>query len=425
MRPSLRSRGVRGLLMVLATIGLLLVWVTPGERRAGSAPRYPPDRPQHRPDHDGHRSGQGVTGAIGPVGTSSDPSQPYPAAPPSGFTGKDEGFAGIIHAQSVQTQEQLSLFCIDIRTDTYPGIGYENGTWDASNVPNVGYIARILNDYYPNTGEPAAAPNDNVRAAAVQAAIWYFSDNYVLQPNEPVRAYTEAILEAGAHRRATAPTEPAQSRDPPTTDKGPANEPLGPYTVSSDSTDPDLKITVSSTGGTMYSDAAGTTPIANGTAVVNGAKIYLRPDDEKGGGNVTLAARGVATVPSGNVYLYDGNTPGVNDAQRLILAQDAEVSALTSATGTFDALSSLKVTKTIAGSSAGQQGPITVHVACDNGHKQDIEIPANQPAGATSTTIDDLPVGTVCTDHSPTRERIHERGRRDHHDRGQPGHHRR
>ena len=293
------------------------------------------------------------------------------------------------------------MFCIDIRTDTYPGIGYENGTWDASNVPNVGYIARILNDYYPNTGEPAAAPNDNVRAAAVQAAIWYFSDNYVLQPNEPVRAYTEAIVEAARTAGPLPQPSPPNLVIDPTTDKGPANEPLGPYTVSSDSTDPDLKITVSSTGGTMYSDAAGTTPIANGTAVVNGAKIYLRPDDEKGGGNVTLAARGVATVPSGNVYLYDGNTPGVNDAQRLILAQDAEVSALTSATGTFDALSSLKVTKTIAGSSAGQQGPITVHVACDNGHKQDIEIPANQPAGDTSTTIDDLPVGTVCTVTEP------------------------
>ena len=233
MRPSLRSRGVRGLLMVLATIGLLLVWVTP----ASAVPGPPRATPRTGPNTDlimtGTGPGQGVTGAIGPVGTSSDPSQPYPAAPPSGFTGKDEGFAGIIHAQSVQTQEQLSLFCIDIRTDTYPGIGYENGTWDASNVPNVGYIARILNDYYPNTGEPAAAPNDNVRAAAVQAAIWYFSDNYVLQPNEPVRAYTEAIVEAARTAGPLPQPSPPNLVIDPTTDKGPANEPLGPYTVSS------------------------------------------------------------------------------------------------------------------------------------------------------------------------------------------------
>ena len=35
-----------------------------------------------------------------------------------------------------------------------------------------------------------------MRAAAVQAAIWFFSDNYVLQPDDPVRPYTEAIVAA-------------------------------------------------------------------------------------------------------------------------------------------------------------------------------------------------------------------------------------
>ncbi len=71
-------------------------------------------------------------------------------------------------------------------------------------------------------------------------------------------------------------------------------------------------------------------------------------------------------------------------------------------TNTYETvLSSLVVTKTIAGSAAGSQGAVTLHVSCDNGLEQDIEIPANAPAGDTSTTIEGLPVGTVCTVTEP------------------------
>jgi hypothetical protein len=54
------------------------------------------------------------------------------------------------------------------------------------------------------------------------------------------------------------------------------------------------------------------------------------------------------------------------------------------------------VTKTITGSAAGQRGEVVLHVSCDNGLEQDIIIPAGA-TGDTSTTIDDLPAGTVCT----------------------------
>ena len=85
----------------------------------------------------------------------------------------DEGFAGIIYARPPDGGVNLSLYCIDILTATYGGIGYVLGTWDTANVPNVDYVARLLNEYYPNTDEPAALTDLNQRAAAVQAAIWY------------------------------------------------------------------------------------------------------------------------------------------------------------------------------------------------------------------------------------------------------------
>ena len=59
-----------------------------------------------------------------------------------------------------------------------------NGEWSEANVPNIGYVARILNTYYPSTNLPAGL-NDNQRAAAVQAAIWFFTDGYVVSRRGP------------------------------------------------------------------------------------------------------------------------------------------------------------------------------------------------------------------------------------------------
>ncbi len=92
--------------------------------------------------------GQGVTGAYGP-GDFDPTAGGYPDSPPAGFTPLNEGFAGIITARSETSGATLSMYCIDLRTSTWAGIGYENGTWDQSNVPNVGYIARILDRVLP------------------------------------------------------------------------------------------------------------------------------------------------------------------------------------------------------------------------------------------------------------------------------------
>ena len=55
-------------------------------------------------------------------------------------------------------------------------------------------MARLLNEYYPNTTEPAALANANQTAAAVQAAIWYFTDKYVLNTADPLHGAVAAIV---------------------------------------------------------------------------------------------------------------------------------------------------------------------------------------------------------------------------------------
>ena len=78
--------------------------------------------------------------------------------------------------------------------------------------------------------------------------------------------------------------------------------------------------TVHVTGGTMYSNAAGTVSIPDGATVPSGQNIWLR---SSGSSTAVLTATATATVPTGNVYLYDGNTPGLTNTQKLILARRA------------------------------------------------------------------------------------------------------
>jgi Domain of unknown function (DUF5979)/Thioester domain len=335
--------------------------------------------------------GQGVDGFIANADSDFDPvTDGYPATNPTeGFTPKSEGFAGVIHGAPTSGGAPLNLYCIDIGTDTWGGIGYAFGTWDASNVKNVGYVARILNEYYPNTDKPVLA-NENQTAAAVQAAIWFFSDRYVLSTSDTVYAATVKIVNRIKAQGPLVQPPPPTLTITPTAISSPRKV-LGPYKVKTDALDGAM---VNSTE-YMYADRAGTKPIAPGATVLSGAKIWLR---SSGADSVVLQATSQATVPSGNVYLYDGNTSGVNDAQRLILAQDATLETTVQATGEFLPSGRLIVTKTIAGAAAGSQGQVVVHVDCDDGVvRRDFVIPAGSPAGTTSRTYGHIAAGTTCT----------------------------
>jgi len=279
-----------------------------------------------------------------------------------------------------------------LRSPTFPGIGYGIGTWDSADVPNVGYVARILNEYYPLIpNQPAGLANDNQRAAAVQAAIWFFSDRYVLSTSDPLYPTVVAIVD---HIRTAGPLvqpPPPSLTVTPSIASGAAGRAVGPFTVTTNA--PHATVTV--TGGSMYSNQAGTVPIADGAQVPSGQKIWLR---STGTSTAVLEATSEATVPTGNVYLYDGNYPGTNHAQKLILAETATLRTTVDATAEFLPSGSLVVKKTITGPAAGSQARVVIHVACDDGvRRPDFIIPAGTPAGTKSKTYHLIPVGTVCT----------------------------
>ena len=145
----------------------------------------------------GWSPGQGVTGYIADSGNPFDPATgPYPPSNPGfGWNPKNESFAGVIHGGPRDGGATLKLYCIDINTDTTTGIGYGLGNGDAGGVsPRVGYVARLLNDYYPQTTAPATLNDPNQKAAAVQAAIWFFSDRYVLSTSDDLHDAVVAIV---------------------------------------------------------------------------------------------------------------------------------------------------------------------------------------------------------------------------------------
>jgi Domain of unknown function (DUF5979)/Thioester domain len=354
--------------------------------------------------------GTSVTGFIANTSNPFDPvGEGYPSTdPPVGppnspdWSTKNESFAGVIHAVPAGGGAELSLYCIDINTDTYIGYGYGFGTWDAATVPNVGYVARLLDEYYPNTDQPAfygqpptppvALTDLNQKAAAVQAAIWFFSDRYVLKTSDPLH---NTVVEIVNHVRSQGPLveppPPSLTLTPPSR-SGPAGSVLGPFTVTTDAP----PATVTATGGTMYSNPAGTRVLGDGaTATVQSdQKIWMR---SSGPSSAVLQATSEATVPTGNVYLYDGNS-GANDAQKLILAETATLKTTVEATAEFRPSGSLVVEKTIAGPAAGSQGHVVIRVTCDDGVRRlPFIIRAGTPAGTKSRTYSHILAGTRCT----------------------------
>ncbi|MCQ1951636.1 thioester domain-containing protein [Arthrobacter sp. zg-Y859] len=333
--------------------------------------------------------GTAATGGIPPAGETFDISAYPPDVPPT-YEEDNPSFAGTILTADEEGNTQ-EMYCIDIRTSTYSGLGYESGTWSEANVPNVGYVNRVLNSYYPDQpGLPAEAADDATRAAAVQAAIWFFSDGFVLQDTDPLRALTQGIIDAVlAAGPLTEPPPPDVSIDPPVA-AGPVDGVTGPFTVTAGG---GAGLTVEAPAGfALFTDPAGTVPLVN--PVPSGTQVWVRSTAQTPDPAV-ITASAVVPVETGIVYLYAGNNPDVTVAQKLILAANAEIESNAQATAEFFVAGDLTVNKTFAGEAVGSQGAIILTVDCGPVGTFVFEIPAGATTPVTET-VTDLPVGTVC-----------------------------
>ncbi|WP_461169861.1 DUF5979 domain-containing protein [Arthrobacter sp. Z1-15] len=387
----------RGLLGVLLAMLMIAPLASPASARIDYAREVPANNP-YGPNTDIVISrlgeGQSLTGALPPVGTTW-PVASYPTSIPSGYQTNNPGFAGVIVTEDINGETTAPMYCIDIRTETRVGIGYENGTWDEATVPNIGYVNRILNSYYPTVPNQPAGLNNNQRAAAVQAAIWFFSDGYVVNPRNELYPAVQAIVNATiAAGPLTEPDAPDISITPATA-AGPSDGVTGPYTVAAEG---GATVTLSVPRGYgLFANAAGTQPLDN--PVASGSQFWVR-STTGATEPATITARGVVTVPTGNVYLYDQTNPDVTAAQKLILASTRELSSTATATAEFFAVGSLTVTKTILGEAVGSQGAISINIDCGPGYQFTLAVDAGSTTGA-SQTFDGIPAGNTCTVTEP------------------------
>jgi hypothetical protein len=88
----------------------------------------------------GHSVNGFIANASNPFNPATDP---YPPSnPTSGWSTKNESFAGVILATPAGgPRDSLKLYCIDIDTSTSINYNYALGTWDNANVPRAGYVA--------------------------------------------------------------------------------------------------------------------------------------------------------------------------------------------------------------------------------------------------------------------------------------------
>jgi TQXA domain-containing protein/LPXTG-motif cell wall-anchored protein len=112
--------------------------------------------------------------------------------------------AGLLNLQ-VEGSEDVDLaYCVDFIGGIEEGDVLPAAPWDSSSIANREAVERILNSYFPTGVGPAGheiTGTDSEKAAGTQAAIWHFTNGFVLEGSTghpAVLANYEAILAAVA-----------------------------------------------------------------------------------------------------------------------------------------------------------------------------------------------------------------------------------
>ncbi|MFJ3490661.1 thioester domain-containing protein [Leifsonia aquatica] len=320
---------------------------------------------------------------------------PYPGAPGVPVSNQTTAQAVLRDITDQVGPIQGLAYCIDLNTDTTVGVNYRLGPWTDANVPNLTYVNYILTHYFPNV--PSAPAGTAIqKVEAVQAAIWYFTDHFVLAASDPVRAATEAIvLDAQNNAGGIAPPLPTLTISPSTAQVPTTGDIVGPFTVGGTAPSGTLQ----ALGVQVFADAAGTQPLADGATVAQGSQLWMKYLSTTTPQGFRLTA--IQSVVQGNVFLYDGSNAGRSAAQKLILAQPTDLPIRAGVTATPYDASSIQITKAISGAGAGLQGDITITATCTDGTATNVyttTLAAGAGAGSHAMpVISPIPVEWTCT----------------------------
>ena len=223
-------------------------------------------------------------------------------------------------------------YCIDLSHGIAKGAALPETDWSQMPVPpgRIDSIAWLLNHYYPQT-DPAYPLQGSAgqKAAAVQAAIWHFSDGFELGPNNDamIAANYAAILDAVPLRPELG--EPITSLKLQTPDVKHLSGDLVPITVRT--TGAGKIVAVAVTDGERL-NAAG----APATGLVgDGDIVYVRRSEV---GTATVAVSARAEVQKGRIFRVTGT-------QAQILARSVTVDAKASLSLDYRASAVVRVVK--------------------------------------------------------------------------------
>lgn len=282
-------------------------------------------------------------GASGPAVAEGPATGVARAVPGSGVTLQLNGRSMGTSALALETRTgTVPVFCIDFRTPVARNGEYVEGTWDESEVKNLGKVQWVLTHGYPNA-DPATLLSkaggtlppgltgprrDTLLYFGTQTAVWQFSDGVRLGDWQPgLGAENEYAVIKRIHDylvgNATDQPEPkAGLTVDPATASATAGAKAGPFTVSG----PAGEIAVKAEDGSAV-DAAGR-PV---TTTSNGGRFWLTRD---GAGEVTVTVSAQDSVSFGRVFLYSG---GKDEHQKLILGGSTGATVTARAGATFAA----------------------------------------------------------------------------------------
>ena len=212
-------------------------------------------------------------------------------------------------------------YCIDILSPLQRHAPHEEGTWSASSVPNLGNVARILARH---PADLTAQNGDTAEAAAVQAAIWHFTDALALTSASPrvLALYGQIVADA----QANPVSEPSTSLQLAPADRTGVPGDVLPFTLDTTSTQPVELMVHPADGADLVACDAGGAPLGSSVGGPFPRQVCLRRSTA--GGPVTLTASALATAPAGRVFLRQGS-------QKIILAASRGIGATASVTASW------------------------------------------------------------------------------------------
>ncbi len=263
--------------------------------------------------------------------------------------GHGSKYAGIIYIALDGDTTQYPTYCIDIDISTQYGNTYELGGSGAD--PN---IIWILNNYYPNTGLPDGLTNTE-KGAAVQLAIWHFSNGLDLSSGTPGNVFAAARAIVDSVGSASIPQIPSTLGLSPAS----STNPLGAqHTVTATVLDPSGSAV---SGQEVTFSVTGANPTTNPVSVVtdaNGQSAFTYTGANAG--DDTIAATTSFIVPSGAIWI--GATSSI---QRLVMAQDVPRSLTQSASKRWRDLTAPTISSVVPSTNTpcgNENVDITAHV---------------------------------------------------------------